>query len=75
MATGSVPILESTTRLIMDDESSYKPDDIKSLNARSHKDHLNESDDETFMGTHGKMVETPYGDGSHTNTKIKREKA
>ncbi len=37
-------MLESTTKLIMDDESSHKPDDIRSISARSHREHLNDEE-------------------------------
>ena len=46
VATGNVEMLESTTRLIMDDESAHKPDEVRSLSARSHREHLNDSEDE-----------------------------
>ena len=67
-------MLESTTRLIMDDESSHKPDDIRSLSARSHRDHLNDSGDEKVTRQNNRLVsEKPYGDGPDTATTIKQE--
>ena len=33
-------MLESTTKLIMDDEEYHKPDDVRSFSARSHEKHL-----------------------------------
>ena len=47
-------MLESTTKLIMDDESEHKPDDVRSFSARSHEKHLGTHEGET------KEIEQPY---------------
>ena len=68
-------MLESTTKLILDDESSHKPDDIRSLSARSHREHLNDEETEEIGGKHQrKASERPYGDVAEANSRSKREK-
>ena len=39
-------MLESTTKLINDDESEHKPDDVRSFSARSHERHLGSQEGE-----------------------------
>ena len=68
-------MLESTTKLIMDDESSHKPDDIRSIGARSHREHLNDEENEEFGGKHQRRAsEKPYGEMAEANSRARKEK-
>ena len=66
-------MLESTTKLIMDDESTHKPDDIRSISARSHSEHLNNEEIEE-IGSHRRHASGPYGDVAGSTAQFKREK-